>query len=189
MSFILPTLLFKLTMRASSCIYGKNLRVCGANHIRLKKKGAILIGKNVAITSRYLTNPVGSMPTMLECILSGSITIGDNSGLTSSLVSSRNRIVIGNNVKIGGNTKILDHDFHSLDYLDRRSSKADFANVKSESIIIGNDVFIGCDSVILKGVYVGDRCIIAAGSVLSNIKIPSDSLVAGNPAKIIKSIR
>jgi acetyltransferase-like isoleucine patch superfamily enzyme len=56
-------------------------------------------------------------------------------------------------------------------------------------VVIGDDVFIGANSIILKGVTVGDRCVIGAGTVVSLKDIPPDSLVAGNPARIIRSLR
>ncbi|MEF1186423.1 acyltransferase, partial [Vibrio sinaloensis] len=51
---------------------------------------------------------------------------------------------------------------------------------------IGKNCFIGCNSIIMPGVEIGDQCIVAAGAVVTK-SIPSNSLVAGNPAKIIKS--
>jgi len=78
--------------------------------------------------------------------------------------------------------RTYDHDFHSLDYLERRSL-SDVKNAASKPIVIGDDVFIGANSIILKGVKIGDRSIVGAGSVVANKEIPPDSLVMGNPAK------
>ncbi|USD67038.1 acyltransferase [Vibrio sp. SCSIO 43136] len=50
---------------------------------------------------------------------------------------------------------------------------------------IGNKCFVGCNSLIMPGVTIGDECIVAAGSVVTK-SVPSNSMVAGNPAKIIK---
>jgi acetyltransferase-like isoleucine patch superfamily enzyme len=57
----------------------------------------------------------------------------------------------------------------------------------SEPIVIGDDVFIGANSIVLKGVNIGDRSIIGAGSVVSK-NIPADEIWAGNPIKFIKRI-
>jgi acetyltransferase-like isoleucine patch superfamily enzyme len=102
--------------------------------------------------------------------------------------SSRNDIRVGSNVKIGGNARIYDHDYHALDYLSRRDPEQDFDQEKSAPVVIGDDVFIGANSIILKGVTIGDRSIIGAGSVVSLKDIPPDSLVAGNPARIIRNL-
>mgnify|MGYP003869148899 CR=1 FL=1 len=175
-------------MTLLDCSYGKNLKVCGKVFFRPNGKDSITLGHNVSLTARFLTNPVGSTPTLLECIREGCIKIGDNSGVTSTVISSRTNIEIGNNVNIGGNTRIFDHDFHSLDYLKRRRGGGDIEHVKTAKILIEDDVFIGANVIILKGVHIGARSIIGAGSVVTCKKIPPDSVVIGNPAKIIKTI-
>jgi acetyltransferase-like isoleucine patch superfamily enzyme len=80
---------------------------------------------------------------------------------------------------------IWDTDFHPLDYLARR--KHDTSMIKTRPVVIGNDVFIGANSIILKGTTIGDRAIIGAGSVVSG-NIPADQIWGGNPAKFIKNI-
>ena len=90
-------------------------------------------------------------------------------------------------VLMGGGIKIYSSDFHSLDYMHRRSIDIDKQNKKSSPIHIGNDVFIGAGSTILKGVTIGDRSIIGAGSVVTK-SIPSDEIWAGNPAKFIRKV-
>jgi hypothetical protein len=99
-------------------LYGERLKVCCKVYFRPNGKGCIKIGDDVTIIARFPTNNVGiSNPAILDCYPSGEILIGNNSGLTSPIISSRKSILIGNNVKIGGNVRIFDHDFHSLFYL------------------------------------------------------------------------
>lgn len=86
---------------------------------------------------------------------------------------------------VGANTKIIDHDFHSVDYMERRTDARD--HEISRPIRIGDDCFIGCNSIILKGTHIGDRCIVGAGSVVHGV-FENDCLIAGNPAKVIKKI-
>ena len=71
----------------------------------------------------------------------------------------------------------------------RRNTYEDRKFVKTNNVIIGDDVFIGTNSIILKGVRIGPRSIIGAGSVVSLKEIPPDSLVAGNPAKILDYLK
>ena len=67
-------------------------------------------------------------------------------------------------------------------------SAADYAYyVKTAPIMIGKNCFIGCNSIILKGVTIGDNCTIGAGSVVTK-SIPANTIAAGNPAKVIKTI-
>ena len=81
----------------------------------------------------------------------------------------------------------MDHDFHSLDK-EKRKTSDDKKYIKSEPITIEDDVFIGTNSIILKGVNIGAGTIIGAGSIVTLKNIPSGVIVSGNPAKIIKKI-
>lgn len=82
---------------------------------------------------------------------------------------------------------MLDSDAHSLNYLDRRDGLKDMANRVDKEIVIDDDVLIGMNTIILKGVHIGARSIIGAGSVVAK-DIPCDCVAAGNPARVIKMI-
>ena len=92
--------------------------------------------------------------------------------------------MIGNNVIIGVGTQIRDTDNHSLNPFDRLNG-LDWKNKKTQPIKIGDNVFIGTNTIILKGVEIGDNCIIAAGSVVTK-SIPENEIWGGNPAKFLK---
>lgn len=169
--------------------HGENIRIDGNVLIKCSKPGSILFGDNFTLNSRPSSNLVGiNNVASFQCILEGKINIGNNCGFTSTVFSSRSLINIGNNIKIGGNVRIFDHDYHSLNYKNRRDSIIDGGDVKAAPVIIEDDVFIGTNSIILKGVHIGARSIIGAGSVVSLKNIPPDSVVAGNPARIIKKL-
>ena len=166
--------------------YSSNLKVDGIINIKKSRYGSIVIGKNFVVNSRKKSNFVGiTNRASFQVIDKGSIEIGNYCGFTSTVFSSRELIRIGNHVMIGANVRIFDHDYHSLNYLDRKNPKDDSNNVKSSCIFIEDDVFIGTNSIILKGVHIGARSIIGAGSVVSIKKIPPDSIVAGNPARVL----
>lgn len=82
----------------------------------------------------------------------------------------------------------MDSDAHSLSYIDRRESVQDMENRIDREIVIGDDVLIGANSIILKGVHIGARSVIGAGSVVTK-DVPKDCIVAGNPAKAIKGLK
>ena len=186
LGFIMPTLRSKIILWLYGCKYGNNLQVCGKVHFRPNTSNAISLGNNVKLTARFLTNTVGiSNPVVLECLKNGRIEIGDYSGLTSTIISSRTRVRIGKFVNIGANVRIFDHDFHALESEHRRDALADVAHTRSAEIFIDDDVFIGTNSIILKGVHVGRGSIIGAGSVVSIKHIPPLSIVVGNPARIL----
>jgi acetyltransferase-like isoleucine patch superfamily enzyme len=184
------TIIFRIISLSSKYKISKNCKIDGLVFINKSKTGILKIGKNFTLNSRKASNLVGiTNRASFQIINEGRIEIGDNCGFTSTVLSSRKLIKIGNNVLIGGNVRIYDHDYHSLNYLNRRNSKLDAQNVKTSEVIIEDDVFIGTNSIILKGVKIGARSIIGAGSVVSLKNIPPDSIVAGNPSKILKSIK
>ena len=98
------------------------------------------------------------------------------------MISEGPGIFIGERNLIGQNCTIMDSNFHNLD-ISRRMQP----DQKPLRVIIHNDVFIGANVTILKGVEIGSGSIIGAGSVLpTKFKVPMNSIVMGNPAKIIK---
>ncbi len=179
----------KLILSALGCHYGRNLSVDGKFIIRTHRTGAIRLGDNVSVQSRFMSNLAGlTNPTVFHCIGDGSITFGDNSGCSGAVLSSRSKIVIGDYVNVGANVRIFDHDYHATDFLARRAGETDKARCATMPIVIGDDVLIGANAIILKGVTIGPRCVIGAGAVVSLKQIPADSLVAGNPARVIRNL-
>ena len=84
---------------------------------------------------------------------------------------------------IGANVRIMDHDFHSMDSLKRFHQQS--SEIASRPIQIGKDVFIGTNAIILKGVTIGNNVIVGAGAVVSIEHVPDESIVVGNPARIL----
>lgn len=91
-------------------------------------------------------------------------------------ITCANRVVIGRNAHIAREAVIRDYDGHYIEKPDYRTSKP---------VIIGDDVWIGYRAMILKGVTIGNGAIIAANSVVTK-DVPANSIVAGNPARVIK---
>lgn len=92
---------------------------------------------------------------------------------------------IGRNVMIGHETTIMDYDGHPIYDLDAPLSNQEMYGGKAAPIVIEDDVWIGFRTTILKGVRVGKGSIIAANSCVTT-DVPSNSIVAGNPAKVIR---
>lgn len=169
--------------------YKRGLIFEGPIIISSRKKGQIKIERGCVFNARVSGNLAGmSRPTIIDAHYSGAkIEISEGSGFSSVTLSARDSIRIGKRCKIGVDSRIYDHDFHSLDPVVRASSQ-DQVSVRSKEILIGDDVFIGAQSIILKGTRIGDRSIIAAGSVVFGLDVPADSLVRGNPAQIHKTV-
>lgn len=145
----------------------------------------ISIGDNFYFSSGDAVNPMTSNLQGAVYVEPGAeLTIGNNVGMSSTRFWVHDSVVIGDNVKIGACVLITDTDGHPLDYLARRTSNE---GTKSAPIEIENDVWVGAYSIILKGVTIGTRSIIGAGSVVTR-SIPADCVAAGNPCKVIKTI-
>lgn len=165
--------------------HGRNVVFEGPTIFLTHHRGDITIGNNVVFNSRVKKNLVGLMnPTIISCVNDGYVHIGNNCGFSSVVMASRIGIEIGDYATVGGNVRIFDHDFHEVEAIPRRGG-TDGSGIRSAKVIIGDDVFIGTNAIILKGTKIGDRSIIAAGSVVFGLDIPPDSLVKGNPGKII----
>jgi acetyltransferase-like isoleucine patch superfamily enzyme len=95
-------------------------------------------------------------------------------------------IRIGNHCLIASGVQFSDYDGHPVDAARRRAGEATpLENIRP--IVIGNDVWIGSNVIILKGVEVGDRAVIGAGAVVTR-DVPPDVVVAGNPARVVKQL-
>jgi acetyltransferase-like isoleucine patch superfamily enzyme len=155
---------------------------------------AVSIGKNSMIGGKIVFEST-----------EGQVLIGENTFINGgSTLISRSEICIGSNVTIAWGCTIYDHNSHSLNYLDRRGDVAnqivahksggsivknkDWSTVSSSKIIIGDDVWIGFGSIILKGVTIGEGSIVGAGSVVRESVEPW-TVVAGNPAVEIKKLK
>ncbi len=107
---------------------------------------------------------------------------------------SSSNIKIGNRVLIAHNVNIHDNNSHPIDFKERSKHFIEIIefghpleglSLRESPIVIGDDVWIGFNSIILKGVSIGDRSIIASGSVVTK-NFPENCIIAGNPAKVIK---
>lgn len=154
--------------------------------ISIGGKGKVIVGNKVTINSSHRSNPVGSKERSSIHVAKGAVVkIGDNVGISNSLLYAWEAITIEDDVMIGGGCQIYDTDFHSLNYEDRVLNGDN--KVKVSPVIIKKGAFIGASSIILKGVTVGEKSIVAAGSVVAK-SIPGGEIWGGNPARFIKKI-
>lgn len=152
----------------------------------LMNKGTIRIGKGGKINSNKYKNIIGGDTRSSIIVKTGAkLTIGQNFKMSNSAIYCESNITIGNNVMIGGSCKIWDTDFHSLNPFVRLITPND--EFKTRPIVIGDNVFIGGFSFILKGVTIGNGAVVGAGSVVSK-NIPEGEIWAGNPARFIKKV-
>lgn len=165
---------------------GKKSQIKGSVTVIIGVNSQIIIGNNFTFYSGLSINPLNRNIRGCICSYPGAIIkIGNNVGISSaSIWAYASSIIIGNNVKIGSDSIIIDSDLHSLDYLTRRNSDN---YIISADVIIEDDVWIGTRCIILKGVKIGTRSVIGAGSIVTK-DIPADCIAAGNPCRIIRKI-
>lgn len=184
--FFISTWRSRFLIKFQGCCVGKGLKTSGPCFFKARKSGSIRIGKSVYLNASNRANRVGlSNPVLLETLDEGIIEIGDCSGGSSVVISARSKISIGNNVILGGNVRVFDHDFHSVDPSAWRTAR-DEQLVKSSPIKINDNVFIGTNAMILKGVTIGEGAVVGAGSVVTK-DIGQNEIWAGNPARLICS--
>lgn len=176
---------FKIIMKFTKVNYGKNLRLKGVPVIFNSSGAKLEIGHNVTVNSSFLSNLIGlyQRTIIVTRTPEAEIKIGDNVGISGATIYARKSIIIGENTHVGGNAKIVDNDFHPLEIEARNADIKE--KIGTRPVIIGKNCFIGCNSLILKGTVLGDGCIVGAGSVVSG-KFEDNSIIAGNPARLIK---
>lgn len=178
---------YKIILKLMHVRFGKGLALKGVPVIFNKKHASMEIGENVVVKSSFFSNLVGlyQRTIIVTRTKDAVIRIGDNVGISGATIYARSRIEIGDNTCIGGNTKILDNDFHPLEVEARNADIKE--KIGTKPIKIGKDCFIGCNVLILKGTELGDGCVVGAGAVVSG-KFEAGSVIAGNPAKCIRKV-
>ncbi|WP_276372799.1 acyltransferase [Chryseolinea sp. H1M3-3] len=152
-------------------------RFFGLTHFRRFPSSTIHVGKDCVFRSDQTSNLIG---VNHPCILSthfekSEIRIGDHCGFSGVTIGAAREIRIGNNVLCGANCVITDFDWH-----------LDLRNTPPAPVIIHDNVWIGLNTVILKGVEIGANSVIGANSLVVH-NIPSNVIAAGNPCKVIKA--
>lgn len=158
---------------------GKKCRYKGKISFLREPGSTIKIGDNCSFYSSRLSNRVGLYcPCMLSTVTcEAEIIIGNNCGFSGTRIWSATRVILGNNVRCGANTYITDSDAHTDD---PRAGK-------DAPVIIEDNVWLGMDVKVLKGVRIGKNSMIAAGSIVTR-NVPENVIAGGIPCKVIKKI-
>ena len=170
------------------------------------KKHCAILGSNTTIDYRANIFNLSNIPEKIRicegsCIdgilmvwkNKGEIVIGKNSyiGLGSRVWSAK-RISIGNNVQVAHNVNIFDNNIHSINPAIRNKEFLQHygnndSDLKEQEVIIEDNVWLGANVIVLKGVKIGENSIVGAGSVITK-DIPSNCIAIGNPAKVVRHI-
>lgn len=167
-----------------NCMHGKDLKIRYTSHCQSRNKNDIQIGNRCEIKGTLCS------------FQGGNIIIGDNCFMGfSSYIGAMDSVSIGNDVIIASNVRIFDNNNHPTDPdMRREMSHNNFYGdlwtwkyAEHKPVVIEDNVWLGEYSAILKGVTIGHGSIVASHSVVTK-DVPPLSIVAGNPAKIVKKL-
>lgn len=169
----------------SGVSYGKNLKIYSAPLVCRHINSSIVLGNDVSILNYNMENPAGiAHKTVLATPVDGAkLVIGNNVGISGAVIYASREIIIKDNVNIGAGARIYDTDFHPINRYKRRTNDLD--SIQFAPVLIEEDVWIGANAFILKGVTIGEGSIVAAGSVVVH-DVPPNTIVGGSPAKVLK---
>ncbi len=145
-----------------------NISITGSGNSLIIHEGVIFSeGGRIRIDDHNNTVEIGKHSTFINCYFA----VNDNDG----------KIIIGEDCMFSGQITIRNSDVHSV--LNKEGKRINMG----KNTIVGNRVWIGAGAAILKGTEIGDDVVVGTQSVVAGLSVPCGCIVAGNPAKIIKT--
>ena len=171
----LDSKLYKYKIGAGSSVY--------AWRIRSFDKSELIVGNQTSVRTVIAFEKA-----------SARFVVGDRTFIGGGLISVADEVVVGNDVMVAWGVTISDHNSHSICFSVRADDVAQYlGGVKSwfgvviKKVEICDKAWIGFNTIILKGVTIGEGAIVGAGSVVTK-DVPPWVIVAGNPARILREI-
>ena len=177
---ILDNILGIIKFQIMRIFLGKKLRIDGL--VRFSRSATIKArtGANICIGNKCSI----SSNSIISATANAMVIIGRGTGINyNSVIVAREKIVIGNNVLIGPNVSVYDHN-----HIFNQNKEIKYSGYKTAPIVIEDNVWIGANTVILKGVKIGTGSVVAAGSVIDR-DIPAKSIVKNNRDLLIDNIK
>ncbi len=173
-----------------NCLYrekfGNKVIIFGYPIVFIKRGADVKVGKNLTLISHsFFSEPGINHPVIIRLLkIDSKLEIGSNVGISGCSICVEKEVIIEKEVMLGANVSIADTDFHQIKPSNRRFCRG---GVNNEEILIRRNVFVGMNSIILKGVTIGENSVIGAGSVVSK-SIPANVVAGGNPCKVIREM-
>jgi acetyltransferase-like isoleucine patch superfamily enzyme len=158
---------------------GKGLRAERLPYMR--GDGDLSLGDNVNLSGRSCFYFMSGMDSRPSIYVGGNTFIGN--GCTFSCAK---RISIGSHCLISAGVRIHDNDGHPIDPVRRRVGEP-IRSDESAEVSIEDNVWIGAQATIMKGVTIGENSVVATGAIVTQA-VPANSIVAGNPARVVKEL-
>ena len=173
---IASTLWCRMKMQFWGIKYGKGCSFRGRMLFYREPGATITIGKHCTFNSNSRFNFRGiNHISIIQAVNGGRITIGDGFGCSGVSIVSSLKVTIGNNVMCGTNVIIGDRNDHEDLY----------PEWQPKPIVIGDNVWIGMNCIVMRGVTIGNNVVIGAGSIVTK-DIPSNVIAAGCPCRVVK---
>lgn len=171
------SIIFKIFYKiryGSRISFGKNVVV--DHKLLLRGPGKLINGDNVNLWTHHERNEFHTYAR------EATIHIGDRSRMNGISIHCKKSVTIGKDC-LSGSCTLLDTDFHSIYFEKRNDPEA----VASKPIVVGDKVWLGGQSAVLKGVTIGEKAIVAFRAVVSK-DVAAQAVVAGNPAQVVKML-
>lgn len=166
--------------------FGVGCRFYGLPLFRRLPASRITVGDHCQFRSAVWSNFAGlNHPCVIATLAEGAtIRIGNDCGFSATAIGAACSVIIGNRVMVGANSSISDTDWHHTDPKKRAEGVAG----ASSPVVIEDDVWLGANVTVLKGVTIGAGSVIAANSVVTK-SIPPGVMAGGIPARPLKNIQ
>jgi acetyltransferase-like isoleucine patch superfamily enzyme len=159
---------------------GSRFRATGWINLRIHPTADVTIGQCVRFNSGSRRNLVGGGQRLgIYAGRGAKVRIGDRVGMSSTVIIATTGVSIHSDSLVGGGCLIVDSDLHALPLLGRHATA-----VRSRPVVVGEGVFVGAHSVILKGSSIGKGAVIGAGSVVAGIVSPGVAVASQSLRRI-----
>ena len=173
--------------RSWCVLVAKKARVYGWPIVSMAEHSRIQIGARSVLCSDSNFTALGvNHPVVIRTLKQGAeIVIGEDTGISGGSICAASSIRIGAGCLLGANVTIADTDFHAVNPVNRRYNNSD--EIAVAPIVIEDNVFIGANAFVLKGVTIGRDSVVGAGAIVVR-DVPPGSVVVGSAAMVKRSV-